>query len=89
MTQDEIATEIGRALGNRRKTLGLSLAQVSQRCGVSLQQIHKYETGQTPISAPMLYRLALCLDVHPGYFFATLDGLSRVATPDAAASGRT
>lgn len=53
--------------------LGLSLAQVAERCGVSLQQVHKYETGQSTIAAPMLWQLACCLGVKVAYFFEALE----------------
>jgi transcriptional regulator with XRE-family HTH domain len=70
---NEISLELGRRLAHRRHELGLSLAQVAERCGVSLQQIHKYETGQNIMSAPMLFQLALCLDVPASYFFETVE----------------
>jgi transcriptional regulator with XRE-family HTH domain len=47
---------------------------VAKRCKVSLQQIHKYETGQTPLTAPMLVHLADCLGVAPSYFLEALEG---------------
>jgi transcriptional regulator with XRE-family HTH domain len=68
-----ISLAIGRRLAVRRRELKLSLLQVARRCGVSLQQVHKYETGQSVISAPMLWRLSRCLDVPIGYFFAELE----------------
>jgi transcriptional regulator with XRE-family HTH domain len=72
MTVQEISTHIGRRLNDVRISKGLSLAQVASRCGVSLQQIHRYETGDNTISAPMLWSLAKCLDVEIGYFFEGL-----------------
>ena len=68
MTSEEISVAVGKRIALRRHELGLSLAQMSERCGVSLQQIHKYETGQSTVSAPMLVKLAACLDVSPSYF---------------------
>lgn len=91
MTQEDVGAEIGRALAQRRKELRLSLAQVARRCGVSLQQIHKYETGQNVMSAPMLFQLAICLDVPVSYFFEALEALRRPAfsaVPDAAIPAR-
>lgn len=79
VTQDEISSEIGRALARRRKELRLSLSEVSRRCGVSLQQVHKYETGQSVMSAPMLFQLALCLDVSASYFFEALEERRKAA----------
>jgi len=72
VTNEIITREIGRRLAERRRDLDLSLADVAARCGVSLQQIHKYERGQSTVSAPMLYRLARCLDVPVSWFFAGL-----------------
>lgn len=73
MTPEDINLAVGKRLGERRRDLGLSLAQVSVRCGVSLQQVHKYETGQTPLSVPMLVQLARCLDVPISYFLETIE----------------
>jgi transcriptional regulator with XRE-family HTH domain len=73
VTNDDITLEIGRQLARRRRDLDLSLADVAERCGVSLQQVHKYERGQSTVSAPMLYRLARCLGVRIAYFFETLE----------------
>jgi transcriptional regulator with XRE-family HTH domain len=73
MTPEAISLEIGRKLRERRRELRLSLAQVAGRCGVSFQQVHKYEIGHNAISAPMLWTLARCLGVPIGYFFEGLD----------------
>lgn len=74
MTKDGVSVHIGRRLTARRQSLRLSLAEVSQRCGVTLQQIHRYETGANTISAPMLWQLSRCLDVEIAYFFDGIDG---------------
>jgi transcriptional regulator with XRE-family HTH domain len=73
MEPDEITAEVARQLTRRRKALGLSLAEVAKRCGVSLQQVHRYETAANVISAPMLWRLSRCLGVPVSYFFETVD----------------
>jgi transcriptional regulator with XRE-family HTH domain len=70
---DRTAEHIARRLAARRVELRLSLAVVSARCGVSLQQIHRYEVGLNTISAPMLWRLSKCLGVDIRYFFDGLD----------------
>ena len=72
MTPEDVSLHIGRRLGERRAELKLSLAEVSLRCHVSLQQIHRYEIGENTISAPMLWQLSKCLDVPIGYFFEGL-----------------
>lgn len=72
MTED-VNLRIGRRLSARRLSLGLALADVAARCGVTLQQIHRYEIGANTISAPMLLLLARCLDVDVAYFFEELE----------------
>ena len=71
-TTDEVNRHIGRQLSARRHGLCLSLAEVSRLCGVTLQQIHRYETGENTISAPMLWSLARCLNAPIAYFFEGL-----------------
>lgn len=71
-TAEEVSQHIGRQLSARRHGLSLSLAEVARRCGVTLQQIHRYETGENTISAPMLWSLARCLKAPIAYFFEGL-----------------
>jgi transcriptional regulator with XRE-family HTH domain len=73
MTLERTTEHVAARLAARRAELGLSLAEVSARCGVSLQQIHRYEVGLNTISVPMLWQLSRCLGVDVGYFFAGLD----------------
>jgi transcriptional regulator with XRE-family HTH domain len=72
MNLDDVSLHIGRRLAARRLELRLSLAEISARCSVSLQQIHRYEIGDNAISAPMLWKLSRCLDVPISYFFEGL-----------------
>ena len=77
MTLEELNLHFGRRLADRRAELGLSLAEVARRCGVSLQQVHRYEIGQNVISAPMLWSLSKCLDMPVSYFFDGMESESR------------
>jgi hypothetical protein len=70
---DKTAEHVAKRLAARRAELRLSLAEVSARCGVSLQQVHRYEVGLNTISAPMLWQLSRCLGVDIRYFFEGLD----------------
>jgi len=72
MTEQDISSHIGKRLRHRRVDQRLSLAKVSARCGVSLQQIHRYETGENIISAPMLWLIGQCLGTDVGYFVEDL-----------------
>ncbi len=72
MTCEKINTAIGQQIALRRRELKMSLANLSTECGVTLQQVHKYETGQSLVSAAMLAQLSRCLDVPVVYFFRSL-----------------
>jgi transcriptional regulator with XRE-family HTH domain len=65
--------DIGRRLRARRRLLGLTQTEVAQACGITFQQIQKYEVGVVSMSASRLWALAQVLDVPIGHFF---DGLS-------------
>ena len=69
---DGVDSHIGRRLRDRRRTLGLSQAQLAGRMGFTPPQINRYEHGTTRLSASGLWRAAEALDVPPSYFF---DGL--------------
>lgn len=49
--------------------MDLTLQQVGDRCGVSFQQVQKYETAAITVSAAQLWALACALEVPVSYFF--------------------
>mgnify|MGYP002381057380 CR=1 FL=1 len=61
-------------LADLRASQGLTLEQVSRQCGVTLQQIHKYESGRSAIPAAMIVRLADCLGAPAEDFFPMRPG---------------
>ena len=63
---------VGRRLRARRRLLGLSQQALGATCGVTFQQIHKYESAVCRLSAHMLWKIACALDVEIGYFFSGL-----------------
>jgi transcriptional regulator with XRE-family HTH domain len=66
--ETQIFKIIGRKIRQRRKLLGLAQADLACKCGVSFQQIQKYEYGMNKIHAARLVLLAKCLGVHMSYF---------------------
>lgn len=64
---------IDRHIGGRIRALrrfrGWTLVDVGQRLDVSAQQIHKFETGSSRISAGQLAQVAWALDAEAGWFF--------------------
>lgn len=68
----DIDIHAGKRLRVRRILLGLSQQYLAQECGISFQQIQKYENGKNRISAGRLYELSIILDVPTDYFFMGL-----------------
>jgi transcriptional regulator with XRE-family HTH domain len=52
--------------------LQLTLVDLADLTGINAQQLQKYECAATRMSAAMMVRLAVALEVQVGYFF---DGL--------------
>jgi len=71
---DGVDVIVGRRLKARRRLLGMTQQRVADSCGVTFQQIQKYECAACRLSAHMLWKLACALDVEISYFFT---GLSR------------
>ena len=63
---------VGRRLKARRRLLGITQQGLGEACGVTFQQIQKYEGAVSRVSAHMLWKLACALEVDVGYFFSGL-----------------
>jgi transcriptional regulator with XRE-family HTH domain len=85
---------LGAAVRIRRKTLGISQEALAEQCGVSFQQIQKYENGTNRISFSRLVQIARALrcrvvdlmdvlDTPDRQAPSDLDMLSRMRTPGA------
>ncbi len=68
-TSQALITHIGQRLHQRRKKVGLSLAALAEKLGISHQQLYKYEKGLNSIPSDRLYYLSAALDVPLTYFF--------------------
>jgi transcriptional regulator with XRE-family HTH domain len=69
---DAVDVIVGRRLRARRRLLGYSQLELGAACGVTFQQVHKYDSARNRLSVVMLWKLARALDVEIGYFFAGL-----------------
>jgi transcriptional regulator with XRE-family HTH domain len=78
--------EVGSRLATRRLALGRTRAELATRVGISVQQLHKYETGTNRIPASRLFELARALGLRPGDLFPPDEGPSSM-TPEAEAEG--
>jgi len=69
---DGVDIVVGRRLKARRRLLGITQKGLGASCGVTFQQIQKYECAVSRLSAAMLWKLACALDVEISYFFSGL-----------------
>jgi transcriptional regulator with XRE-family HTH domain len=69
----DIDRHVGARMRERRIMLGLTMEQLAELVGVTVQQVGKYETRANRVASGRLYQIARALDVGIGYFF---EGLS-------------
>jgi len=91
---DPMDIALGAAVRIRRRTLGISQEALADQCGVSFQQVQKYENGANRISFSRLVQIARALecrvvdlmdvlDTSDGEVTGDLDLLTRMRTPGA------
>lgn len=71
---NEIDQHIGKRLQIRRTMLGLSLKDLAKVCGVTFQQIQKYETADNRIAASRLFEIGAAMQTPISFFFMGLPG---------------
>ena len=76
---DPVDIGIGARMRLRRKSLGISQGVLSERVGVSFQQIQKYERGANRVSGSMLVAIAGALDTSVGWLVGEEGGLADAA----------
>lgn len=67
-----IQERLGRAIRQRRRIMDLTLQNLAVACGVTFQQVHKYESGLCSVSAAQLWAIAQALEVPVSYFYEAL-----------------
>ena len=93
-TPDPMDVALGAAVRIRRRTIGMSQEALAEQCGVSFQQIQKYENGANRISFSRLVQIARALrcrvvdlmdvlDTSGNEVGGDIDMLSRIRTPGA------
>lgn len=63
MTEEALRESLGTAIRERRKTLGFTLSNVSEKTGVSLGYLSQIELGKNSASIETLYRICLALGI--------------------------
>ena len=79
-----IDEHIGQRLQLRRVMLGLSQKDLANVCGISFQQIQKYETAGNRIAASRLFEISTAMETPVSFFFRGLPG----NMPEETRSGR-
>ena len=72
ISESALRESLGAAIRERRKTLGLTLAQMAQRTGVSLGYLSQIELGKNSASIETLYRISLGLGMRMSDLFQTV-----------------
>jgi transcriptional regulator with XRE-family HTH domain len=73
---------LGAAVRIRRKTLGISQEALAEQCGVSFQQVQKYENGANRISFSRLVQIARALQCRVVDLMDVLDAPDRDTPAD-------
>lgn len=69
-----VDAHVGQRVQLRRMMMGLSQKDLAAKCGVTFQQIQKYETAGNRISASRLFDLSTALETPISFFFYGLPG---------------
>jgi transcriptional regulator with XRE-family HTH domain len=94
-TEDQIDAEIGSRIRLRRMAMSMSQTTLGEACGITFQQVQKYEKGKNRVSCSRLITIAEALKVPPEFFLADLsstnfdDSVSSVLAPLTKAQVRT
>ena len=72
MTEEALRESLGTAIRDRRKSLGLTLSNVSERTGVSLGYLSQIELGKNSASIETLYRICLALGIKMSELFTSV-----------------
>jgi transcriptional regulator with XRE-family HTH domain len=77
----EVDAALGAAIRLRRRTLGISQEVLAAQCGVSFQQIQKYENGSNRISFSRLVQIATALHCRVNDLIDVLAGADEAGGP--------
>ena len=72
MTEEALRESLGSAIRERRKTLGFTLSNMSERTGVSLGYLSQIELGKNSASIETLYRICLALGIKMSELFTAV-----------------
>jgi len=74
-TAEPVDVHVGTVIRRRRRHLAMGQEVLAAALDVTPQQIQKYETAQSRVSASKLFEIARALKVPVAYFFSEIDEL--------------
>ena len=77
----EVDKQVGRNVRRYRKDMHMTLNELADQLGVSQQQIQKYETGESRISASMVLAISEVLNVGIEDLFIGTRNLKKAKRP--------
>lgn len=81
-TPDTLDIAIGASIRLRRKQAGLSQDMIAERCGISFQQVQKYENGANRVSFSRLVQIAHVLGLRVSELVGDLDQAAGFPSPE-------
>ncbi len=72
MTEEALRESLGSAIRERRKALGFTLSNISDKTGVSLGYLSQIELGKNSASIETLYRICLALGIKMSDLFTAV-----------------
>jgi transcriptional regulator with XRE-family HTH domain len=76
-----VDVQIGRNLRKRRLELGMTQTELAHACGITFQQVQKYENGANRVSAARLWQFVAVLGLKLEAFFEGLGAPATTAKP--------
>ena len=73
-TTTSVDEHIGQRIQLRRIMLGMSQKDLANICGITSQQIQKYESGNNRIAASRLFDISIAMETPVSFFFSGLPG---------------
>lgn len=67
-----VDAHVGKRVREKRTKLDMSQTALAQACGITFQQVQKYENGANRVSASRLWQFAAIFGVSVDYFFEGL-----------------
>jgi transcriptional regulator with XRE-family HTH domain len=82
-TPDLLDAAIGASIRFRRKRAGISQDMLAEKCGVSFQQVQKYENGANRVSFSRLVQIAHALSLRVADLVGDIDEAAGFTTGEA------